>query len=318
MFALEVNNLTKVFKSRRFGKTTSVKALNKINFTINKGEIFGILGPNGAGKTTLINIISTLLLPDSGEVRVFGCDLVKEADYVRQITGTVSSKNEVYWRLSGWDNLLFYGRIYGMDDKEIKKRGDKLLDLVGLSVKKNVRTENYSTGMLKRFSLARVLLPDPKILLFDEPTTGLDAAYAKRFREVMKELKEKGKTIIITTHNLWEAELLCDRVAIIDDGSLLAVDTVEGLRKKIQRKKVVKIKPSRAISRKELERIKGVGAISDDKLENTRNVIFNEEVGNIKSLVALIRSHGDRIESFSFAKPSLEDIFIELTGGKNA
>lgn len=317
--AIEITDLSKVFVSRSTLKrtVTKIRALNGVSFGVKRGEIFGILGPNGAGKTTLINIISTLIIPDSGRVKVLGYDVVEDGHIVRQLIGVESSKHEFYWRLTGWDNLKFYGRVFGMEEGEIERRGSQLLEMVGMVEKKSVRVENYSTGMLKRLSLARVLLPDPEILLFDEPTTGLDALYAKEFRETIKKLKQKGKTIIVTTHNLSEAEVLCDRVAILNKGDLLVVNDIAGLRGLVEKRKIIKIKPRDAIETDDLRKIKGVSSVKDDETTNTRNIIFSEEMGDISEVMELVKKQEEKIETLYISKPSLEDIFIELTGEKS-
>lgn len=226
--AIEVKDVIKIFKKRR-GKET--RALNSVTLDIEEGELFGLLGPNGAGKTTLVRCMSTLLIPDGGEIRVFGKNIFKHQLSVRREIGLLTSgERTLYWKLSGHDNLKFFSALYGMEPRDAEKRIAYLIELLGLQEFSRERVERYSSGMRQKISLARALLHDPKILLLDEPTLGLDPQFSRFIRNFIKEtLNQKDrKTILITTHYMDEADELCDRIAFIDRGQIVGLNTPLG------------------------------------------------------------------------------------------
>ena len=230
--AIEVNNLKRNYEGALgMTKKKTIVALNGISFTVDEGEIFGLLGPNGAGKTTTIKILTTLLAPTSGEAKIFGYDCFGQEKFIREkINFIFGGERGLYWRLSAYENLQYFGDIYGVPGKVLKERIPKLIKLVNLEGRENEKVENFSKGMKQRLQIARGLINDPKILFLDEPTIGLDPIGAKDLRNIILKLKREGKTILLTTHYMQEADELCDRIAIIDNGIIMDIDTPEQLK----------------------------------------------------------------------------------------
>jgi ABC-2 type transport system ATP-binding protein len=223
---IETHDLT-----RRFGEFTAV---DNVNVQVQRGEIYGLLGPNGAGKTTIIRMLSTLLMPTSGSATVAGFDVSREANDVKKRIGLVSEKLILYTRLTATQNLLFFGKLYKVDSSTLKKRIDELLELVKLTQFKDKAIGSYSSGMRQRVNIIRALLHDPEIIFLDEPTTGLDPQSTRFIWDLVKRLKSRGRTIILTTHMMEEADELSDRVCIIDHGKVMAADTSRALKDKFQ------------------------------------------------------------------------------------
>ena len=223
---IKVENLTKKFKK--------FIAVDNISFEVKKGEIFGFLGPNGAGKSTTIKILTTLLRPTLGQAEVGGFDVVKDADEVRKHIGLVAEKIILYDRLTADENLTFFGRINRMPEKLIKERSEKWLKRLHMDDWRKSLTGTYSTGMKQRINIVRALLTEPEILFLDEPTLGLDPQTTRVIRDFLKELNKQGITIILTTHDMLEADSLSDRIAIIDQGKIAALDTNSNLKKKVK------------------------------------------------------------------------------------
>lgn len=219
-------------------KPKQIIAVNHISFTVEKGEIFGVLGPNGGGKSTLIRLISTLLLPDSGKIYVFGQDVEKRPMEVQKMINRVSVEASFFKKLSPMENLLYGARLYGMDSKQTRKQVVEILTRLGLE-KHTIYSpmEEMSRGMQQKVAIARALLSHPQLLLLDEPTTGLDPRSKREVQAIVKELREQhGTTILLTTHDMNEAEMLCDRIAIMDSGRVVALDTPAGLKSLIPAK----------------------------------------------------------------------------------
>ena len=221
--AIHIENLTKSFGN--------FIAVDGISFDVNQGEIFGLLGPNGAGKTTTIKMLCTLLLPTEGRAEVDSYDVVKEADKVRKKIGVVTEKLVAYDRLTPLENLKIFGRLYGMDSHAAKQRIEELLKLVELWDFRKNHVGNFSSGMRQRLNVIRALIHDPEIIFFDEPTIGLDPTTSHNIRELIKRLNsQENKTILLTTHYMDEADRLCNRIAIIDYGKIVALDTPNDLK----------------------------------------------------------------------------------------
>ena len=236
----EVDSGSNNGKGARHGKGSKngsnkkeVIAVNKVSFKVYQGEIFGVLGPNGSGKSTLIRLMATLLLPDGGELKVFGYDVVSEALQVQRIINRVSVEASFFKKLSPIENLLFGARLYGMSGSETKKQVVEILTRLGLEERSIFNPmEEMSRGMQQKVAIARALLSKPKVLLLDEPTTGLDPRSKREVQAVIEELRdEHGTTMLLTTHDMHEADVLCDRVAILDRGNMVALDTPENLKK---------------------------------------------------------------------------------------
>lgn len=207
-----------------------VKAVDGITFEVKQGEVFALLGPNGAGKTTMIRMLAGVLSPSSGEACILGLNPAREGDEVRSRLGVLTETAGLYERLTARDNLLFFGRLFGMEEKHLRNRVDELLDVFGLEARAGARTGSFSKGMKQRLSLARVLLHEPPVLFLDEPTAGLDPEAARQVIELLAKLsRESGRTVLICTHNLAEAQRLCDRVAVMNQGRLVALGSVAEL-----------------------------------------------------------------------------------------
>ena len=219
-------------KNSKNGKKEII-AVNKISFQVHEGEIFGVLGPNGSGKSTLIRLMATLLLPDEGEMKVFGYDVVTEAIKVQGIINRVSVEASFFKKLSPMENLLYGARLYGMAGSETKKQVVEILTRLGLEERSIFSPmEEMSRGMQQKVAIARALLTKPKVLLLDEPTTGLDPRSKREVQAVVEELRDQYKTtMLLTTHDMHEADILCDRVAILDKGDVVALDTPGNLKK---------------------------------------------------------------------------------------
>src|ERR671930_1044036 len=211
-----------------------VEAVRGVSFEVAEGELFGLLGPNGAGKTTTIKMLITLLIPTAGSARVLGYDVVKDAREVRKRIGYVfGGEKGLYERLSALDNLRYFAELYAVPPRDQRRRIDELLELVGLKGRERERVEGYSRGMRQRLHIARGLLHDPAVLFLDEPTIGLDPVGARGVRELVAELSRQGKTLLLTTHYMFEAEELCDRIAVISDGRIVASGTPEALKQSV-------------------------------------------------------------------------------------
>ncbi len=231
---IEVKELSRTYEStiglvRKTKKETT--ALKGITFDVYEGEIFGLLGPNGAGKTTTIKILTTLLAPTGGTATVLGHHTFGEEKYLRpEINFIFGGERSLYWRLSAYDNLRYFASLYNIPEKIQRLRLPKLLELVGLTEMQHMKVETFSKGMKQRLQIARGLINDPKVLFLDEPTIGLDPSGAIMLRQIVKTLAAEGKTIVLTTHYMQEADDLCDRIAIISDGMILAIDRPEELK----------------------------------------------------------------------------------------
>lgn len=229
---IKVKNLSRIYQSKSgfFKRNSEIKeAVTDISFEIGRGEIFGLLGPNGAGKTTTMKVLTTLLLPSSGSVEIFGLDINKNRKIIQQrINFIYGGERSLYWRLSARDNLLYFCDLYNIETKLIAERVQSLLTLVGLEQYADKKVETFSKGMKQRLQIARSLINDPDIIFMDEPTIGLDPTASKLLHDIILMLKSKGKTIVLTTHYMKEAEMLCDRIAFINEGKILCIDTPKG------------------------------------------------------------------------------------------
>ena len=296
-------------------------AVSGVDLQIQRGEIFGLLGPNGAGKSTTIRMLCTLLEPTSGTAHVNGFDTVKQANDVRRSLGTVlAGERSIYWKLSGRENLEYFAALYHIPSAVAKKRVNELIERMEIKDRANELVEKYSTGMRQRIAIAKALLARPPILLLDEPTLGLDPQAARRLRELIAELKREGHTILLTTHYMEEADQFSDRIGIIDTGKIIALDTPEGLKRRIDQKEVIRLELTgwhddlgdklRGISGVEnlLAHQQGEADLWEVNLQaqNSRAVL--------PRLVESISGNGTRLVNMNIVKPSLEDVFIHLTG----
>lgn len=309
MFAIEVDNLTK-----KFGELTAV---DSISIKIKDGELFGLLGPNGAGKTTTISMLSTLLKPTSGTARISGFEIAKEANYVRENIGIVFQGPSLDDQLTGFENLDFHSRMYGLSKKERAARISKMLELVDLTDKARVLVENYSGGMKRRLEIARSLIHKPKVLFLDEPTIGLDAQTRRHIWNYIKKLNREEKvTIVLTTHYMEEADFLCDRIAIIDHGKIVAINTPKNLKKLVEADVILlEIQIKNIKFQKFLEYVKKISWVKRIRNYNgflALNVLDAER--KIPKIMNIARHFQVRVNSVNLHKPSLEDVFLRFTG----
>lgn len=224
---IEVTGLTKTFNDIRRG---DVKALKNVSFTAKAGKIFGLLGPNGAGKTTCLRLLSTVLRPTAGRAEVAGFDVVQDPEKVRAHIGFMSGNTGVYDRMSAWEMVEYFGRLYGVEDKIRIERQEEIFKTLQMNDFRDILGSKMSTGMKQKVSIARTLIHDPPVLIFDEPTSGLDVLVARSVIDAIERLREQGKCIIFSTHIMREVERLCDEVAVIDKGEILAAGTLDELR----------------------------------------------------------------------------------------
>lgn len=322
MDAVEVRNLRRVYRTtigvlRR--KAKEVVAVDDISFAVHSGELFGLLGPNGAGKTTTIKMLTTLLIPTGGTAHILGKDVVRQADELRARIGFIfGGERGLYWRLSGIDNLRYFASLYHVDPEVGRKRIDSLLELVGLADRGKEKVEGYSRGMMQRLHIARTLLHDPEILFLDEPTIGLDPVGARELRQVIRDLQAERKTILLTTHYMFEADALCQRVAVINKGRIVAMDTPEALKSHVADLAVVEMEVF-GVPQEVLERVRGLPFVDTVSLENvdqrqslrvqTRR--GSEAVPDLMSVLS-----GQRVGRVIVREPTLEDAYVRLVGGE--
>jgi ABC-2 type transport system ATP-binding protein len=317
--AWQVGGLREIFSRKK----NFIRALNGVNLKIYRGEVFGLLGPNGAGKTTLIKILCTLVLPDGGEAYVNGYNIIKEPSRVlKNLQAVLGDPRGFDWRLSARQNLEFYATLYGLPMDYAKKRIGELLDLMGLSDRANDMYQRFSTGMARKLQLCRALLLDTPIILFDEPTAGLDPASAVDFRHMLKDklAKSEGRTIFIATHNMWEAQTICDRVAIINRGEIIACESPENLKTYISPEKnyVLTVDGYCDALRMKgfMDEAFGLSGVKDLKLhadnESVRISIRVNKDFVFSEIFDIIAKYGLKIKDVESYEPSLEEVFIAL------
>ncbi len=304
--AIEAINLTKFY-----GK---LKAVDNVSFTVENGELFGLLGPNGAGKTTTVLMICGLLKPTSGEVHVKGLNVQRNWDRVRKLIGISFQDTMLYEKLTVEETLMFFARVYGLSYGKAKENTEKMIKIFELEAKRKTLVEKLSGGLKRRLHMAASMVHDPELLLLDEPTLGLDPQARRRIWEVLEQIREYGKSILLTTHYMDEADRLCDRVAIIDHGKIIALDSPSNLKTKYGEGDKLTIMVS-----------KNVQAVAENlgKLDFIKRVDVNGKevtivaLGGLKRLgeiVAAIQNAGSSIENLSVVENTLEDVFIALTG----
>ena len=318
MAAIEAANLRRTYKThtgtvRRRAK--EIEAVRGISFAVEPGELFGLLGPNGAGKTTTIKMLITLLIPTSGSARVLGLDVVRDAHEVRRRIGYVfGGERGVYERLSGYDNLRYFAELYGVPARRQKQRIEELLELVGLKGREHERAEGYSRGMKQRLHVARGLLHDPEVLFLDEPTIGLDPVGAREVRATIASLTEAGKTVLLTTHYMFEADALCDRIAVISKGSIVAEGTPLDLKRGVSQGSVVEVEVF-GIADEALERVRALGgvvAVAIEEREQAQVLVVQTEPDVELTQAILGHLNGSDVGRISRREPTLEDAYVAL------
>ena len=304
--AIKTNDLTKYY-----GKFLAV---DHINFEVKKGEVFGFLGPNGAGKTTTTRMLTGISKPTEGNAEVMGYDIQKQSVQAKEMMGIVPDVSNVYTDLSAWSNLIFTGKLYDVPKNEREHRAKELLELFGLFNRRKESVEGFSRGMKRRLCIAMALMNKSSILFLDEPTSGLDVQSVLTIRNLIKKLNNDGLTIFVTTHNMEEANQMCDRVAIINNGKIAAIDTPEMLKTTIKKLQVIEIsfigaKKSLTSDLKSLQEVTDIVKNGDKYRLNTENApkvlseIWEYALTN-KLMIQTVNTRG----------PTLEDVFVELTG----
>ncbi len=333
--AIETYDLTKTYTSKNrsvqqrtglfnFREKQTVAAVNHLDLKIRKGELFGLLGPNGAGKTTLVKVLCTLLPPDEGTAIVNGFDVKKQPMQVKRSLGTLFSVGErgFFWRLSGYSNLEFYASINNVPRHGRKERIMQVLELVGLKDSAFDLFQKYSGGMKRKLALARALLPDPPILLLDEPTTGLDVTSSRNIRDFIKNDlgKRAGKTVLYTTHYIEEVAQMCDRVAIMNKGKIIALDTPDALKGMARKGEIADITVMN-MSNAQANALRGINGVvslmaetQDSVLGQMRLRIRLESVDALPGILDFFFREKIKLLNFKHEEPTLEDAFIELTG----
>ncbi|MDH7508829.1 MAG: ABC transporter ATP-binding protein [Methanomassiliicoccales archaeon] len=314
--AVECRSLSRSFKGN--ARQPPIIALDNINLDVREGELFGLLGPNGAGKTTLIKILATLLLPSSGKVTVLGYDVEREAHKIRPLINMVSG-GEIsgYGLLTVKENLWMFSQFYGIPSKIAKRRVDELLHEFALVDKANAKVRTISTGQRQRMNVVRGFVTDPDLIFLDEPTLGLDVNSSRTIRDYIRRWVrgQKGKTALITTHYMMEAEELCDRVAIIDRGRILACDSPHNLKKQVQRDAVFTLETTQVMDLNWFGQISGVKGYSCEiNGEHQKIRIVTEEESVLAEVIQAIAGKGVKVLSLTKAEPTLEDVFLQLVG----
>lgn len=306
---IEIRNLKKVY-----GEFEAVKDLS---LTIKEGEVFGLLGPNGAGKSTTVSMLSTVINPTSGEIKIAGKPLKGNEKEIKSLIGIVPQEIALYETMSAKNNLQFFGTLYGLKGKKLKERVDEILEIIELKDKANQAVGKYSGGMKRRVNIGVAMMHDPKIIIFDEPTVGIDPQSRNHILETIKRLNEEhGTTVIYTSHYMEEVDYLCSRVGIIDHGELIACGTKEELKQKVDACDVLKIiyKDTSASILKQIEKIDGVKKIVLDEDENSVKMFISSQKKNIMDIVDDLKKIGVNITGFSFEEVNLETMFLQLTG----
>jgi ABC-2 type transport system ATP-binding protein len=306
--AIKVEELTKSFGN--------LLAVDHVKFEVKSKEIFGLLGPNGAGKTTTIRMICGMLTPTSGTAVIAGFDVSQKPQEVKRRIGLVPDISNLFGELSARVNLEFLGKLYGLNKATRKERIDYVLGLFQLRERQHNLVKFYSKGMHRRLTIAAALLHQPEILIMDEPTSGLDAQTARLVREIIRDLNREGRTVLLTTHQIDEADRLVDRVGIIDHGKLIALDTPEQLKENVQGLNALEI---RLLNDADLQRwvpllskVEGVDQVV--LAEGKLRVLSKALPETIPMVVGAISKQGGKIENISVLQPTLEDAFISLTG----
>jgi ABC-2 type transport system ATP-binding protein len=306
---IETRDLTKKFDG--------LTAVDHVSFSVKRGEIFGLLGPNGAGKTTTIRMLSTLTRPTEGTATVGDYDIVEDDNEVRKLVGLVSEKIIMYDRLTARENLWFFGRLYDVPKEVLNKRIDELLGLVQLSNWKDSQVGTFSSGMRQRMNVIRALLNIPEVLLLDEPTLGLDPQSSVEVREfVKKNNRENETTIILTTHMMVEADMLCDRIGIIDHGRIVALDTSKNLKKLVSGADTTVLELEIANLTTNMvsltQSLKCVSSVSRDNATHIK--VHASGDGAFDTIIDAIRAEKGKINSVKNLEPTLEDVFLHITG----
>lgn len=306
MGLIEIKNVCKSYGN--------LKAVDDVSLTVNEGEIFGLLGPNGAGKSTLISILCTLIPANTGEVFINNNSLKKNAAEIKKVLGLVPQEIALYPSLTAKENLTFWGRMYGLKGKLLKERVDEALETSGLKDRAKEIIESYSGGMKRRINIAAALLHHPKIVIMDEPTVGIDPQSRNHILETVLKLNKEGMTVIYTSHYMEEVELLCSRIAIMDNGKIIASGSSEQLKKLVGSADIINVTilDMKAGIEEEVRKIDGVKKLSFD--EGKVSVTAESADKVLARLISTLDAHKCKIQMIDVKQPNLESVFLHLTG----
>lgn len=316
--AVSVKGLTREYITRNFfgGVARTTMALSGIDFEVRRGELFGLIGPNGAGKTTTIKILTTLLTPTEGDAMILGLDVRKDLYEIRRRIGIVfGGERGLYNRVSAIDNLRYFSDLYGVDPAVARKRIPELLSVVGLSDRAEERVEKYSRGMKQRLHIAKALVHDPELIFLDEPTIGLDPGGARDIRNMIRELKVQGKTILLTTHYMFEAEELCQRIAVISKGKIVALDTPSKLKNRVRDISVIELRTYGATMEyvEALRALPNVVRVVADLESEQQSIRVQTPLGaDLLPKVTAALPADAKIIDRTIKEPTLEDAYLRL------
>ena len=311
-YATKANAVTSVEGlTKRFGAVTAV---NNISFGVPRGELFGFLGPNGAGKTTTIRMLTGFLTPDAGTVSIEGIDVQRHPIAAKMHMGVIPEMSLVYTDLTAKQNIILAGRFYGMSRRALAERTEQLLELFGLSDRKDNRVEGFSKGMKQRVLIASALVSNPRVLFLDEPTSGLDVQSQRLIRGIIREMNDAGTTVLLTTHNIEEANALCDRVGIINNGELVAIDTPAHLKRAFQETQSVEVSFDRPV---DISAIEQSDLVNRTEREGSGWRFYTDDPNAlIKHLFGFAQARNLTFTAVSIVGASLEDVFVTLTEGR--
>lgn len=305
MGSIEIRNLTKKFND--------FMAVDDLSLKINSGSLFGLLGPNGAGKTTIVSMISTLLQPTAGQIFINGMDIKKHAREVKSFLGVVPQELALYTTLSPVENLSFFGKLYGLKGQELKNRIENILNLIGLEKRAKDPINTFSGGMKRRVNLGVGLINSPEIVIFDEPTVGIDPQSRNHILETIKHLNKEGMTVIYTSHYMEEVEYLCDEIGIIDQGELIKCGNKDNIKKELGIEQLIlQCKPP---FKHKLQMIKDIEGILEVTAEETSITIETKNVSShVGQILDKLKNQQIKIDGMDIKSPNLESIFLSLTG----
>ncbi len=327
-YAIRISNISKTF-TRGTGTINKMRkkpprhniAVDDVSLDIREHELFGLLGPNGAGKTSIIKMLSTLVIPDKGTATVHGWDILKDPFNVRMSIGlTLSSERQLYWKLSARENLEYFASLYLIHHKEIPSRVDAVLSLLQIGDQEDMLVENFSSGNKQKVALARALLNNPPVLFLDEPTIGLDPSFSQSFRTLIKSTinRKEKKTILLTTHYMDEADQLCDRIAFIDRGRIVALGTPRELKRSIDEKEIITLVlshlPKQLVGR--ISALEEVTSVEEcERGQHPMLKVYTESASAcMQEIIGIVTGQKAQVISFATSKPTLEDVFIKITG----
>ncbi len=305
LYAIKVKNLCKSYGN--------LKAVDNITFNVNEGEIFGFLGPNGAGKTTTARMITGVFPPDSGEIYIAGYNLLKNNLKAKMGIGVVPEHANAYMDLTAVENILFMAEMYGLTGEKVKKQAEYLLEMFGLLDHKADKIKRFSKGMTQRVVICMALINEPEILFLDEPTSGLDVQSSRLIRNVIRNLNEKGTTIFVTTHNINEANELCDRLAIMNKGKIAAIDSPENLKNTFQKLQSVEV----SFIGEDIPTFENFSTVNFVEKRGDKYRLYTDKPGQVvREIVEAIKDKDITINSIKTLGPELEEVFVRLTGGE--